>query len=620
MSEDTQSRLKAFLERNKTRISGLPNSNEKPTSNTKPQEPLQNFNSNQTNKLINDSFSNPDTKSFDNRIPTESSQQRMNTAKDFDGVSFEYQPVSLFAVMGNGSYADERGFGRSDNVFQTQSSEDESMRHNSPELDPEANFNSNPFMTHSSYGNERSAGNNTQNNVFKKEEKIESSKEKVVVNKERTKEKSQERKVENKEIGVARNQGEVYYKPEKDVSEKFSKKRNDSGSENPSVSYATPETLKNTNHIRSNKQEPFRNDIQSGYKSSEGRKSPEVNVSEISFESKEEKQSTQTVQSVKENKIKDVKNVANKESEGKIEPVTKKVKETENKKPSPQKNKEEKSKENIENSIGHNSSDLYSESSKKLNELNDSTPIDSGFKKEIKNLMKVIRQEKDQVVKDIKTMADDLNKYKKAYKQLQRQEKAKNELKTSTGSPKKDENSSNKARALDIKENNQTPNAKDKTSSEEEKIRSGAKGKGNPEQEVTNDFRLSTAERVRFSSTYIPSPDQELNKDSVTQFIINDMNLDHKIFYKEPVESSEEDSYKPTINDLISSQRDIIHFLVKRYQIAEHDRLKTEENISNMMSSMDAAITQLEKKETYSRSSLSPSPVNSAKKKSSIHY
>ena len=72
------------------------------------------------------------------------------------------------------------------------------------------------------------------------------------------------------------------------------------------------------------------------------------------------------------------------------------------------------------------------------------------------------------------------------------------------------------------------------------------------------------------------------------------------------VESSEEDSYKPTINDLISSQRldkeekkylwfyrDIIHFLVKRYQIAEHDRLKTEEDISNMMSSMDAAITQL---------------------------
>jgi len=235
MSEDTQSRLKAFLERNKTRISGSPNSNEKPTSNTKPQEPLQNFNSNQTNKLINDSFSSPDTKSFDNRIPTESSQQRMNTAKDFDGVSFEYQPVSLFAVMGNGSYADERGFGRSDNVFQTQSSEDESMRHNSPELDPEANFNSNPFMTHSSYGNERSAGNNTQNNVFKKEEKIESSKDKVVVNKERTKEKSQERKVENKEIGVARNQGEIYYRPEKDVSEKFSKKRNDSGSENPSV-------------------------------------------------------------------------------------------------------------------------------------------------------------------------------------------------------------------------------------------------------------------------------------------------------------------------------------------------------------------------------------------------
>jgi len=32
--------------------------------------------------------------------------------------------------------------------------------------------------------------------------------------------------------------------------------------------------------------------------------------------------------------------------------------------------------------------------------------------------MKVIRQEKEQVVKDIKTMADDLNKYKKAYKLL----------------------------------------------------------------------------------------------------------------------------------------------------------------------------------------------------------
>ena len=39
-------------------------------------------------------------------------------------------------------------------------------------------------------------------------------------------------------------------------------------------------------------------------------------------------------------------------------------------------------------------------------------------RKEIKSLIQVIKQEKDQVVQDLRVMAEDLNKYKLAFKKL----------------------------------------------------------------------------------------------------------------------------------------------------------------------------------------------------------
>jgi len=113
-----------------------------------------------------------------------------------------------------------------------------------------------------------------------------------------------------------------------------------------------------------------KNSFHSGSKSSEGTKSPEVNVSEMSFESKEEKNTIQLIQSDHEKRIKDI-NIQKNDSQNKNSshvPVNKASR------VSPQRNKEEKSKENIE------SADLYAESSKKLTELNDSISHDSGFK------------------------------------------------------------------------------------------------------------------------------------------------------------------------------------------------------------------------------------------------
>ena len=90
----------------------------------------------------------------------------------------------------------------------------------------------------------------------------------------------------------------------------------------------------------------------------------------MSFESKEEKNTIQLIQSDHEKRIKDI-NIQKNDSQNKNSshvPVNKASR------VSPQRNKEEKSKENIE------SADLYAESSKKLTELNDSISHDSGFK------------------------------------------------------------------------------------------------------------------------------------------------------------------------------------------------------------------------------------------------
>jgi len=238
MSEDTQSRLKAFLERNKNRISGPTNDNEKTTQNPKVQETTRRTDPSHTNKLLNNSFSSSEPQGLENRIPTESSQQQRTTAKDFDGISFEYQPVSLFAVIGNTSYDDrgsQSGFGRNDNMFQTQSSADNSVDNHYPERDIDTNYNSNPFTSQLGLSYDKRNGNK---DIVKSNET--NFKGKVGVNQGQTKEKIQEEKyldnkMSNKEPVNIKSQEESQPKSERQVNEPFSKKKNEIGAENLSV-------------------------------------------------------------------------------------------------------------------------------------------------------------------------------------------------------------------------------------------------------------------------------------------------------------------------------------------------------------------------------------------------
>jgi len=50
---------------------------------------------------------------------------------------------------------------------------------------------------------------------------------------------------------------------------------------------------------------------------------------------------------------------------------------------------------------------------------------------------------------------------------------------------------------------------------------------------------------------------------------------------------------KPNLIDLLSAQREIIYFLVKKLQIEEQQRLKTEEQASKMMLHMEKTVKQL---------------------------
>ncbi len=48
----------------------------------------------------------------------------------------------------------------------------------------------------------------------------------------------------------------------------------------------------------------------------------------------------------------------------------------------------------------------------------------------------------------------------------------------------------------------------------------------------------------------------ELQKSALNQFIIKDMNLDSKVFFQEAAsDDTKEEGYKPTVADLIASQR-----------------------------------------------------------------
>jgi len=92
----------------------------------------------------------------------------------------------------------------------------------------------------------------------------------------------------------------------------------------------------------------------------------------------------------------------------------------------------------------------------------------------------------------------------------------------------------------------------------------------------------------------------ELRKTDVNCAIIKEMNLPPSIFFQD-FGGDEGFDCKPNTIDLLSAQREIIYFLVKKLQIEEQQRLKTEEQASKMMSQMEKTVKQLEGKNTSMR-------------------
>ncbi len=120
--EETKNRLKTFLKRNKARISGPTTQTEQTPRSDLATSDLRKSDTKRSHYTPREEISDRHLNSKA-RIPTESSQTA--SGRDFDTISFEYQPVSLFTVIGNGPYQEVSESARENSTFlQTQQSED----------------------------------------------------------------------------------------------------------------------------------------------------------------------------------------------------------------------------------------------------------------------------------------------------------------------------------------------------------------------------------------------------------------------------------------------------------------------------------------------------------------
>lgn len=116
MSEDTQDRLKAFLQRNKNRITN-PQQEKLDTVQSYQTEKSHRIESSKLDTTQSQkSAQNPLSNYISNKTPP---QQQFYEKKNLrsEGMSFEHQPVSLFDVIGNNSYGEGYESVRSNTVF-----------------------------------------------------------------------------------------------------------------------------------------------------------------------------------------------------------------------------------------------------------------------------------------------------------------------------------------------------------------------------------------------------------------------------------------------------------------------------------------------------------------------
>jgi hypothetical protein len=86
----------------------------------------------------------------------------------------------------------------------------------------------------------------------------------------------------------------------------------------------------------------------------------------------------------------------------------------------------------------------------------------------------------------------------------------------------------------------------------------------------------------------------QLRRNPINCYIIKEMNLASHLFFQDALKEVEQEAdVTPTVIDLLAAQREIIHFLIRKIEIEEKQRLKTEDQAHLMITQMEKTIKQL---------------------------
>nr|BAK02449.1 predicted protein [Hordeum vulgare subsp. vulgare] len=305
--------------------------------------------------------------------------------------------------------------------------------------------------------------------------------------------------------------------------------------------------------------------------------------------------------------------------------------------------------------IVEGSDELFPESSKKLKALDSNANNETKFKKEIQKLIEIIKSEKEHISKNMEAMSKELTKYKTAYKKMKKKYQNLQEKREVSGDFKISKNNENiLSGAVEVDVHNSFHNSAQYSSTNEiNKALSMIKKQeenyvpftidelnrhldnnlpsnidenpiellskmDNLNLDVQNiltknaqDENLSNKDSNYNSN--IETHSFQLRKNPINCYIIKEMNLGSHLFFQDSLKEIELDSdFQPTVIDLLAAQREIIHFLIRKIDIEEKQRLKTENQTALMITQMEKTIKQLEERAlgTRKRESASTTELN----------
>jgi len=279
--------------------------------------------------------------------------------------------------------------------------------------------------------------------------------------------------------------------------------------------------------------------------------------------------------------------------------------------------------ENMELFRESDSNKFLTQSWKKLLTVNASIKNDSILKNEILQLMEIIKEEKMSIAIEFEKLFEKVRLLESERKQLQIQLSAKDkELRLMT--------TKTKVKGATYREE-RTPTSPGKkaplgenlftldhlTTERATEIASPSHISDNIE-EILHNMRLlnNDVDSITKDTTnlndesfahYIDLGSLELKRTPTISFLIKDMSLNQKLFFKDSKDLFEDSRFSPSMFDVMSSQKEMIEYLIKKVQGEEQQRLRTEIQSSRMISSLEKVIQQMEEKRAYTRrADLSP--------------